>query len=250
MRRYILIWLLSLLVCWPAGAQLPKQRDTVVFKPTQLIAPGVLIGSGVVIHLFAHDAIDVPVRDFSRGLYHTQAQQVGEDVFQYMAAFPLIMDLGLGIPGIRSKHGLTDRFVEAGIASALVGGTSLLLKNVIYSPRPDGSNNNSFPSGHSALAFMGAELVRMEYGWLWGLGAYTFATAAALMRCYYDRHWLSDLLLGAGLGILGAHAGEWLLEPVKKLFDLDTSIPGVRAAVAPTVDPFSGSVCATLAFRF
>ena len=82
------------------------------------------------------------------------------------------------------------------------------------------------------------------------------ATGVAMLRMYHDRHWLSDVLFGAGLGILTAHVGEWLLEPTKRLFNIHTTDwgsgrrPAVQAAFAPTVDPVSGTLCAALAFRF
>ncbi len=175
---------------------------------------------------------------------------LGKDTFKLgfgLMRLPKNADGSIDVPQVCQ---MADRFIEAGLASALVGGTSLLLKGLINSPRPDGSNAHSFPSGHSGLAFMGAELIRMEYGWVWGTGAYVVASAVAVLRCYHDRHWLSDVLLGAGIGILGAHAGEWLLEPVKGLLNIRTVIPGTQVAVAPTVDPLSGTVCASLAFRF
>ena len=49
---------------------------------------------------------------------------------------------------------------------------------------------------------------------------------------------------GAGLGILGAHVGEWLLEPTKRFFNIGP------LTVVPTMDPMSGTVCASLAFAF
>jgi membrane-associated phospholipid phosphatase len=126
----------------------------------------------------------------------------------------------------------------------VAGGTCLLLKNVITAARPDMTNYNSFPSGHTVLGFVGAELVRMNYGWAWGLGAYTVASVVAFMRVYQGRHWMSDILFGAGLGILGAHVGEWLLEPTKRFFNIGP------LTVVPTMDPLSGTVCASLAFAF
>lgn len=241
--------LVLLLAALPAQGQL-RQRDTVLFRPAQLIAPGVLIGSGVAIHVFAHQSVDVAVRDMTRNWHPAGAREVGDELFRYLMVVPLVVDVGLGITGVPSKHDLTDRFIEAGIASALVGGTSLLLKGVIESPRPDASGSNSFPSGHTGLAFMGAELMRIEYGWVWGLTAYVVASSVAVLRCYHDRHWLSDVLLGAGIGILGAHAGEWLLDPVKRLLRIQSPIPGTQAALAPTLDPMNGAFCATLALRF
>ena len=75
------------------------------------------------------------------------------------------------------------------------------------------------------------------------------------MRNYNNWHWMSDCLMGAGLGILMAHAGRWLLEPTKNLLHIPTiSWDGrrtpVQTAFMPTIDPVSGTVCASLAFVF
>lgn len=53
-------------------------------------------------------------------------------------------------------------------------------------------------SGHTATVFIGAELVRIEYGGWYGAGAYTIATGVAFMRMYNGRHWLHDVVAGAG----------------------------------------------------
>lgn len=117
--------------------------------------------------------------------------------------------------------------LAAGIEAALAFGTMAVLteglKVSVRSVRPDGTDDRSFPSGHAAVAFTGAELVRMEYGWGWGAGAYAVATSVAALRLYNGRHWLSDVLAGAGLGILSAHIGDWLTDPVQRILGLDPS---------------------------
>ena len=250
--------LLALLLgSWPGQAQTACQRDTSsVFKATQLIAPGLLLATGLGIHLTGHEAIDVPVYQTFAHLREEKGVLKGADaVLKYVPVVPMVVDLGLGLTGVPSKYDLQDRVIEAGLASLVAGGTCLLLKNVITAARPDMTNYNSFPSGHTVLGFVGAELVRMNYGWAWGLGAYTVASVVAFMRVYQGRHWMSDILFGAGLGILGAHVGEWLLEPVKDLFNIAPLTIGkekkeIHAAVAPMVDPMSGTVCAALALHF
>ena len=228
-----------------APAQTMRQRDTSVFRATQLIAPGVLLATGLGIHLMGHEAIDVPVyQEFAHLREEKGVLKNADVILKYVPALPMVVDLGLGLTGVPSKYDLQDRFIEAGLASVVAGGTCLLLKNVITAARPDRSNYNTFPSGHTVLGFVGAELIRMNYGWAWGLGAYTVASAVAFMRVYQGRHWVSDVLFGAGLGILGAHAGEWLMEPFKKLFNI------APLTFAPTLDPMSGTVCASLAFVF
>lgn len=85
--------------------------------------------------------------------------------------------------------------------------------------RPDGSNDHSFPSGHTATAFMTATMLTKEYGhkspWI-GIGVYLMATATGLMRMANNKHWLSDVLTGAGIGILSTEMGYYLADLVFK----------------------------------
>ena len=88
--------------------------------------------------------------------------------------------------------------------------------------RPDGSTYNSFPSGHTAIAFASAEFLRMEYkdvsAW-YGIAGYTVATTVAGLRMYNNRHWFSDVLTGAGVGILSTQLA-YIVQPwlSQKLF--------------------------------
>ena len=256
-RIFRIIMLLALLSgSWPGQAQTVRQRDTSVFRATQLIAPGVLLAAGVGIHCWGHETIDVPVyQEFAHQREDKGVLKSTDVVLKYVPVLPMVVDLGLGLTGVPVKHDLQDRFIEAGLASFVAGGTCLLLKHVVSTRRPDATNDHSFPSGHTVLGFVGAELVRMNYGWAWGLGAYVVASGVAFMRVYSGRHWVSDVLFGAGLGILGAHVGEWLLEPTKRLFNIAPLTVGkekkeVHTSVVPTMDPMSGTVCASLSFVF
>lgn len=87
--------------------------------------------------------------------------------------------------------------------------------------RPDGSSRNSFPSGHTATAFAGAELLRREYWdvspWI-GVAGYAVVAGTGFFRMYNNRHWLTDVLAGAGMGILSAQAAYWLYPVITKTF--------------------------------
>ncbi|MBQ9400559.1 MAG: phosphatase PAP2 family protein [Bacteroidales bacterium] len=176
--------------------------------------------------------------------------QVSEYAYpeKYIQYMPAVMDLTLDFAGIKAENRFVDRLLTLGIGTlscaALVNG----IKYTVGEERPDGSAFNSFPSGHSATAFMGAELVRHEYGWGWGGAAYALATSVAVLRVVHQRHWWWDTLAGAGVGILSANIGYWLMEPVENL--LGISKPAGQIALCPTVDPMSGAVCATFAMRF
>lgn len=258
MRRlpYILL-ILSVLLAPQLRAQVAVRIDssafrTPSFRATELIAPGALIATGVGIHCFAHESIDVPVnRWFQEEWRAGRPERPFDNYIQYV---PIAMDLGLGVAGVPAQHGLVDRLIEGSLACITLGAVSWTLKAVIDSPRPNGVDGRSFPSGHTDWVFVGAELVRMEYGWGWGAGAYAIATTVAVMRNYNNWHWMSDCIFGAGLGILTAHVGRWLLEPTKRLLHIPDVTLGVdrplQAALVPTVDPWSGAVCTTLALRF
>lgn len=169
---------------------------------------------------------------------------------------PSTMHMGLGLAGVPARHALLDRTVEATMAHAISISAGYILKYAVSRERPDLSDMRSFPSGHSILAFTGAELTRIEYGWGWGSGSYALALFTGGERLWGNKHWITDVLAGAGIGILSAQAGALLLGPVKRLFNLpDSNWDGpwgrkASVALAPVADPFSGTFAATLALEF
>lgn len=222
----------------------PKPSD---FNATQLIAPGILITSGILIHCFAHETIDYRIQEWAQNEWRAGGPERSFD--NYIQYIPLAMHLTLGFTGVRAEHCFIERTIESAIAHATLGILSGGLKEIIDSPRPNGYGNNSFPSGHTDFSFTNAELVRMEYGWAWGAGAYAIATTVGIMRIYNNWHWASDVLFGAGIGILCAHVGGWLLEPTKRLFNIDLPEKW-QFGVVPVVDPFSKTFGTTLALQF
>lgn len=169
---------------------------------------------------------------------------------------PETMHLGLGLLGVPARHAFVDRAIEATIAHALSISSGYLLKWAVQRERPDGSDMRSMPSGHTLLAFTGAGLTGIDYGWGWGAGAYAVAAFTGADRLWGNKHWLTDVLAGAGIGILSAYAGKWLLQPVKDLFripDVPWDGLGTRRAqlsFAPVADPFTGTYCASIAVSF
>lgn len=82
------------------------------------------------------------------------------------------------------------------------------MKKLTHIERPDGSNDESFPSGHTAQAFVAASIVHKEFRhksqW-YGVGAYAIAASVGMFRMINNKHWESDVFAGAGIGILSAH---------------------------------------------
>ncbi len=250
MRRLPLL-LLPLLMCLPAKAQqVSAPPDSSAFRASQLVAPSVLGGTGLALHFLAHNEIEVPVFSGMDGLlgsatpFVTGAGEVGRFL-------PSAMHLTLAFAGADSRVPFTDRLIESVIGHSLSIGLGYAAKLLLQVPRPDGSDSRSMPSGHTLLAFTGAELTRLDYGNLWGAGAYAVSTATAASRLCAGRHWLGDLFTGAGLGILCAHAGKWLLGPVKSALGISgTPQSGVQVALAPASDPMSGTPLARVAVVF
>lgn len=114
-------------------------------------------------------------------------------------------------------HGRSDwaRFlVSTAAANAIMAGIVNVTKNAVGEMRPDNSSANSFPSGHTATAFVAATILHKEYGltrspWF-SVAGYACATATGVMRVFNNRHWVSDVVAGAGVGILSTELGYWV----------------------------------------
>jgi len=202
------------------------------FKAGELIMPLTLIGAGTLGFVEPLKNARFEVRDYLnewRGDHRVTA----DDYLQYV---PLGAVYGLSILGADAKHGYVDRTLELATSYVALGLMVNAIKYTVREPRPDGSAHNSFPSGHTATTFMGAELVRIEYGddspW-YSVGAYTIAAAVGVLRVYNERHWFTDVFAGAGIGILSARIGYWLLPYTRKAMH---RLTGCDAFVYPSVN--------------
>ncbi|MCK0136406.1 MULTISPECIES: phosphatase PAP2 family protein [Arenibacter] len=75
------------------------------------------------------------------------------------------------------------------------------LKTAIDKPRPDLSNNSSFPSGHTSITFQSAAFIQKRYGWKYGAAAYALAGFTGYSRIQADKHDGWDVLAGAIIGV-------------------------------------------------
>lgn len=183
----------------------PRRTCATAFRPRQVIFPAVAIalgGAGIKSHLVNTSS--------ERGVWSRV-----DDGLQYVPVGAYAM-LGF-IPGVRHKHNIGERLMAGATAYIVMAGLCEGAKHLVREPRPDGTNDKSFPSGHTAKAFCGAELCRLEYGNAYGAAAYAFAVATGIIRVVNNRHWCNDVLAGAGIGFLSAHVGYWLLPYEKRL---------------------------------
>ena len=138
------------------------------------------------------------------------------EIDNYTQYLPLALTIGLKIGGVESRSDWPRFWASAATSSAIMAGIVNGVKYTASEMRPDGSTRNSWPSGHTATAFMAATILHKEYGltqspW-YSVGAYTVATATGVMRVLNNRHWISDVLSGAGIGILSTELGYGLMD--------------------------------------
>ena len=153
--------------------------------------------------------------DHFRGLRNDYLPRFNRHLDDYMQYAPAAVMLGMKVAGVQSRSSWGRMLVSDAFSALLMGGVVNTLKQTTNVERPDGSNKHSFPSGHTATAFMTATMFTKEYGhkspWV-GVGAYSVATATGLMRMANNKHWLSDVLTGAGIGILSTEVGYYFAD--------------------------------------
>ena len=134
----------------------------------------------------------------------------------YTQFFGPAMVVGLKLGGYEGRSDWPRLLASAGMSYAIMAAFVNGIKYTAKEMRPDGSTANSWPSGHTATAFVGASLLHKEYGltrspW-WSVAGYGVATATGVMRVLNNRHWISDVMSGAGIGIMSTELGYALCD--------------------------------------
>lgn len=178
--------------------------DFNVEKPSIItrVIPIALIASGVL----------MSKSDFEKSLQTDLRNTVGNDFYttvdDYTRYAPIVELYAADLLGAKSKNHWFDQTKNLALSLTLANVTSTLLKKEVYKLRPGGGTNaNSFPSGHTTTAFATASVFYEEFKdsnpWLANSG-YLFAAATGTLRMMNNAHYLSDVLVGAGIGILSA----------------------------------------------
>ncbi len=236
-----------------AGAQrLPERLDTLPttagylqqpaeraadFRPTLcgLLVPGAMLTYG----LLALD--NHTLRDLN---YSTRKELMEEHphfsttVDNYLQWSPAIAVYALNALGAKGEHNFADRTLIYGTSTLIMASSVKIMKKLMHSQRPDGSNHESFPSGHTATAFAAAEFMRIEYQHkqpLLSMTGYIAAAATGALRMYNNRHWLSDIIGGAGVGIMSTQAAYALYPVIKR--HLSSSREYNNTMLMPYYDP-------------
>jgi len=197
---------------------LKHRRSAYHLRYTQFIVPTVFIGYGA-ISLNNNRLKQLDISTLNEINEHRPYKTTLDNYTQYAPAF---MVYALNAVGIKGSHGFRDRSIIYSTSQLISASFVLPLKHLIQEERPDGSNRLSFPSGHTATAFSSAHFMFREYRednfWL-GTSGYSFALFTGVYRTLNNKHWVSDVVAGAGFGILSTELSYWLYPKINGLLN-------------------------------
>lgn len=198
MKNKLFLIVLTMLITQMYGQKIDTlsiQRK-LTYKP--FIIPAALITAGVII---LNTDYNQEIQDKSNSIFGKNFHSTADNIFPLVPIVQIYTGRYLGLkPKNNFKHQTIDILTANATGVIIVG----ILKNSIKKQRPDQSDNLSFPSGHSAIAFTNAALLFNEYRdsniWYASSG-FLFATTTAIFRIANNKHYSSDVIAGAGIGL-------------------------------------------------
>lgn len=225
-------------VAFPATAQYTDTTGKTATTVDTAITPGVNLTSPTAKRLFPYKSFIIPTTFVIYGVVslHSDAlQDINESVHEkvytealprktsldnYLQYAPAAAVYGLNLAGVHGKNKFVDRTIIYGISNLVMAIAVNTTKRFTGEIRPDGSNNLSFPSGHTATAFAAAEFLRQEYKdvsiW-YGIAGYAAATATGYLRISNNKHWVGDVVAGAGIGLISTKFAYWVYPTLKRV---------------------------------
>jgi len=236
MRKIILTISILLLLASPVAAQkIASSKYSIkkesVLKSLVFSAPFIVTGAA----LYGEQGRKFQsIRTGINPVFSTSADE-------YIRFAPMAMLYGLKVVGVEGRSSWGKTIVTNAISAAAMAAIVNGMKYTIAEPRPDGSSDNGYPSGHTALAFMSANMVHHEYGltrspW-YSVAAYGLATTTAVLRVMNNAHYAQDVIMGAGIGILSTEFGYFVTDMIFK--DRGSLLGERERAFGNTDSPYS-----------
>ncbi|MBO2008937.1 phosphatase PAP2 family protein [Hymenobacter negativus] len=188
----------------PSGIPAPVKKPIFKSKLFKAVAiPAVLITYGAITAQG-----DAGVNRDARTFVQKQFRPVSTTFDNTFIFLPYLELAAVAVAGVESRNDRINTLLIIAKGEAIMLASTFAVKYLANETRPNGADNLSFPSGHTSQAFLAASIVHTEFRdksqW-YGIGAYTIATSVAALRMINDKHWQSDVVAGAGFGILSAH---------------------------------------------
>lgn len=152
-------------------------------------------------------------QEVSEPVAHQYKRYHGDGIDKVLEYVPTAAVFGLKLLGVPAESSWKRRITVSVVSFGINAAVTYSLKHTIHEMRPDGTDNHSFPSGHTAVAFCGATTLMHEYRkvspWI-GVAGYAVATTVAVDRVRRNRHHWGDVVAGAAIGVASAEAGYWI----------------------------------------
>lgn len=149
----------------------------------------------------------------SEPVAHQYKSYHGDGIDNVLEYVPTAAVFGLKLLGVPAESSWKRRLTVSVVSFGINAAVTYSLKHTIHEMRPDGTDNHSFPSGHTAVAFCGATTLMHEYRkvspWI-GVAGYAVATTVAVDRVRRNRHHWGGVVAGAAIGVASAEAGYWI----------------------------------------
>lgn len=137
-----------------------------------------------------------------------------DDYFQFVPIAEIYL---ADVLNIQAKNHWFDQTKYLFISNAITAAITQGLKRITLKTRPDLSTKDAFPSGHTSFSFTNASVLMHEFkdsAPILAYSGYFFSTTTSAFRMINDRHWISDVIVGAGIGILVTEL-VYYMEPLK-----------------------------------
>lgn len=185
-------------------------------KPSGLIAPGVLlIYGGLKPVINGIPELDNKIMNNVQENYpdfHTNAAD-------YLMWVPSASVYAMDAFHVKMQHNFKEHLILDAGSILATGALGFGMRKISEHIDAYKSKNTQFPSGHTANVFRGAEIVHQELKFshpLLSYAGYVVAMGVGLVRIYDKNHFLSEVLAGAGLGILSTKLTYWVFDKVKR----------------------------------
>jgi hypothetical protein len=178
------------------------------YSRQQLFAPASLIMAGILFNGNGEESIKMEIKE----MRNNNMRDFRTKVDNYLQYSPVVIAYGLDALGVKSRNPIMERSIILAKGAVINYATVNILKKLTRQLRPDETTYNSWPSGHTANAFAAATFLSEEYKYRFKwmpYAAYGLASTVGALRIANNRHYISDVLAGAGFGYLSMKVAYW-----------------------------------------
>ena len=191
------------------------QHNTNYLKPGAVILPAAFLVYGCLkpgVHSIANldDNIMAQVKKNHAGFHDHSADYI---MWSPTAAIYLMDAFN-----VNTRHTFKEHLILDAGSIIITGGAGLLMRKISGNIDVYNKQGTKFPSGHTANAFRGAEILHQELKYshpFLSYSGYVIGVAVGALRIYNKDHLLSEVLAGAGLGMLSSKLTYWIFDKVK-----------------------------------